>query len=138
MPTPDLTLVPINPPILNEQLTMQCNATTVRGVISRLDFTWTRYDDENEETLQTVEGANSTGDSLVYIDTYTTPVVLSENDIGAVYLCTMSLNDVQEEYVLDDSLNITLDTSISKCMYNCKDTSSCQYIAVQILLICTM
>ena len=126
VPAPYLTLVPINPPRLNEQLTMRCNATSVRGIISRLDFTWTRIDDEREEIVQVVEEASRTGDSLVYIDTYTTPMVLNESDIGAVYICTISLNDAQENFVLDNFLNITLDTSISKYIYNCKNTSSCQ------------
>ena len=120
VPTPELSLDPINPPTLSDQLILQYRATSVRGITSRLDFMWTRItDDDGEEVVQTVMGANSTNDSLIYTDTYTTPVALSESDIGTVYLCTISLNNDVGGEILTNSLNITLDESISKhmCMY---------------------
>ena len=116
VPAPELSLDPVNPPTLGEQLILQCQATSIRGITSRLDFVWTRiYDDE--VVVQTVMGANRTNDSLVYTDTYTTPMALSESDIGTVYLCTISLNNDVGGEILTNSLNITLDTSISKYMY---------------------
>ena len=121
VPAPELSLDPVNPPRLSDQLMLQCQATTVRGITSRLDFTWTRIDDDGEEVVhdQTMMGANRTNDSLVYTDTYTTPMALSESDIGIVYLCTISLNSDVGGEILTNSLNITLDKSISKhiCMY---------------------
>ena len=118
VPTPHLSLDPVNPPRLSEQLILQCQATTIRGITSRLDFMWTRIDDDGEEVVQTVMGANHTNDSLVYTDIYTTPMALSESDVGTVYFCTISLNDDDGE-ILTNSLNITLDESIGKhmCMY---------------------
>ena len=115
VPTPELSLDPVNPPILSEQLILQCQATSIRGITSRLDFMWTNDDGV---VVRTVMGANSTNDSLIYTDTYTTPMALSESDIGTVYLCTISLNNDEGE-VLTNSLNITLNESISKhmCMY---------------------
>ena len=119
VPTPELSLDPVNPPRLSDQLMLQCQATTVRGITSRLDFIWTRIDDDGEEVVQTMIRANRTNDSLVYTDTYTTPMALSESDIGTVYLCTISLNSDVGGEILTNSLNITLDKSISKhiCMY---------------------
>ena len=116
VPTPELSLNPVNPPTLSELLTLECNATAVRGITSRLDFMWTRSDDDGEVIVRNMIGANTTGNSLVYTDTYTTPMALSESDIGVVYLCEISLNDEQGE-ILTNSLNVTLDTSISKYMY---------------------
>ena len=118
VPAPELSLDPVNPPRLSDQIMLQCQATTVRGITSRLDFIWTRIDDDGEEVVQTMMGANRTNDSLVYTDTYTTPMALSESDIGTVYFCTISLNNDEGE-VSDNSLNITLNESISKhmCMY---------------------
>ena len=120
VPIPVLSLDPVNPPTLSDQLILQCQATAVRGITSRLDFNWIRIDDDSEVVVQTVMGANRTNDSLIYTDTYTIPMALSESDIGTVYLCTISLNNDEGE-VLANSLNITLDESISKymCMYVC-------------------
>ena len=107
VPFPILSLTPVNPPMLSEPLTLECQATVVRGITSRLDFTWVRMNDDSEVVLRTVVGANSTGDSLVYIDSYTTPF-LNESDIDAVYFCVISLNDGGLE-ILMDSTNFTLD-----------------------------
>ena len=98
--------------MLSEPLTLECQATVVRGITSRLDFTWTRIDDDSEVVLQTVVGINSTGDSLVYIDSYTTPF-LNESDIDAMYFCIISLYDGLLEIVMDSS-NFTLDTLFSE------------------------
>ena len=82
---------------------MECNATVVRGVTSRLDFTWRR----DNRTVRTAEG---TSNSLMYIDNYTTGM-LNESDIGVVYYCTASLDNEQGTMA---TVNITLDESISK------------------------
>ena len=102
-----LSLTPVNSPMLSEPLTLECQVIVVRGITSRLDFTWVRMDDDSEVILRTVVGANSTGDSLVYIDSYTTPF-LNESDIGVMYFCMISLNDGRLE-ILMDSTNFTLD-----------------------------
>ena len=115
VPTPTLSLNPVNPPTLSDQLILECNATAMRGITSTLDFMWIRTDDDSEMIVQNVTGANTTGDSLVYTDTYTTPMVLMEGDIGVVYVCMITLNAKQQP--ITNELNITLDTSISKYMY---------------------
>ena len=116
VPNPDLSLNPVNPPRLSDQLTMECSATVVRGITSTLDFMWIRIDDDREMIVQNVTEANTTGDSLVYTDTYTTPMALRESDIGVLYLCTVLLNSDQGNTV---DLNISLDTSISKYISMC-------------------
>ena len=113
VPAPYLLLNPVNPPRLSDQLTLECNATVVRGITSTLDFMWTRIDDDSEMIVQTVIGANTTGDSLVYTDTYTTPMTLRESDVGVVYICTVLL-----EQIIVNDFNITLDTFISEYTYN--------------------
>ena len=115
VPTPDLSLNHVNPPILSDQLTLECSATVVRGITSTLDFMWIRIDDDSEMMVQNVTRANTTGDSLVYTDIYTTPMALMESDIGVVYVCMITLN--AEQQPITNELNITLDTSISKYMY---------------------
>ena len=116
---PDLSLNPVDPPRLSDRLTLECNATVTRGITSRLDFIWTRTDDGSEVIVQNVTGANTTGDSLVYTDTYTTEMALMESDIGVTYMCTTILNIDVANDPLTDELNITLDTSISKYMSMC-------------------
>ena len=110
-----MSLTPVNPPILNEPLTLECQVTVVRGITSRLDFRWVRMDNDSEIVVQTVVGANSTSDPQVYIDSYTTPF-LNESDTGAMYFCMISLNDGRLE-ILMDSTNFTLDTLFSEDTY---------------------
>ena len=114
VPTPELSLNSVNPPTLSDQLILECNATAVRGITSRLDFMWIRTDDDSEMIVQNVTGANTTDDSLVYTDIYTTSMALMESDIGVVYLCMITLNTKQPP--ITKELNITLDTSISEYM----------------------
>ena len=96
---------------------MECNATVVRGVTSRLDFTWR----SDSRIVRTAEGTRSTVNRLMYIDNYTTGM-LNEGDIGVVYYCTASLDNEQGTMA---TVNITLDESISKytiyiaCVYIC-------------------
>ena len=96
---------------------MECNATVVRGVTSRLNFTWS----SDNTTVRTAEGTSSSVNPLIYIDNYTTGI-LNESDIGVVYYCTASLDNEQGTMA---TVNITLDESISKytlyiaCVYTC-------------------
>ena len=105
-----MSLTPINPPILNKPLTLECQVTVVRGITSRLDYRWVRVDDDSEIVVRIVVGANSTSDPQVYIDSYTTPF-LNESDIGVMYFCMISLNDGG---LVMDSKNFTLDTLFSE------------------------
>ena len=117
--------------MLSEPLTLECQATVVRGITSRLDFTWVRMDDDSEVVLRTVVGANSTGDSLVYIDSYTTPF-LNESDIGVMYFCMISLNDGGLT-ILMDSTNFTLDIfseDIYKICINYARVNVCIFVHV--------
>ena len=88
---PDVTLRNLTTPTLNEQLTMQCEAAVARGVISQVNIIWFR--NNGTEILQRVDGANSTlrDDMLMFMDTYTTPL-LTEDDNGMMYMCTVSID----------------------------------------------
>ena len=88
-----MTVTNLTIPTLNEQLTMQCEATVTRGVTSPVDIVWST--NNGSEILQRVDGANSTlrDDMLIFTDTYTTPM-LNEDDNGMMYTCTVSINAV--------------------------------------------
>ena len=97
---PDVTVRNLTTPTLNEQLTMQCEATVTRGVTSPVDIIWSR--NSGTEILQRVDGANSTsrGDMLVFTDTYTT-LMLTEDDNGMMYSCTVSINATPDRSGID-------------------------------------
>ena len=90
-----MTLRNLTTPTLNEQLTLQCEAAVTRGVTSPVDIIWSR--NNGTEILQRVDGANSTlrDNMLVFTDTYTTPV-LTEDDNGMMYACTVSINTTSD------------------------------------------
>ena len=76
--------------IVSEPLTLYCNITTVRGIISRVDIVW----NSNDLELKKIEGveSNLTQDSLVlYMDSYTIPQ-LGTVDEGRNYQCGIIIN----------------------------------------------
>ena len=98
-------------PTLGENLTIECNATIVRGIKSALNITWTRV----STPVQTMVVVNRNIDNpLIYIDNYTTEMPLSEDDIGVVYYCTALLDDEQGTMA---TASVTLNESISEYIY---------------------
>ena len=89
VPTPDVAVTPTTGHILGQSLTLQCEVTTVRGIISEVDIVWS---DDNME-LNRTDGITATAmdNSLVYTDNYIFPQ-LSETDEGSVIECEVVIN----------------------------------------------
>ena len=115
---PDVTLTNLTIPTLNEQLTMQCEATVTRGVTSPVDIIWSR--NNGTEILQRVDGANSTSrrDMLVFTDNYTTPM-LTEDDNGMMYACTVSINTTPDRRSGNDFFILALHSKYKMYHMHC-------------------
>jgi len=90
--------------IVSESLTLECSATTVRGINSTVDIIWSG-DGTELERVEEVNVNYTTNNSLVYTDTYTIPH-LSTTDDGREYLCEVVIN-ASPPVVANDS--VTLD-----------------------------
>ena len=88
---------------MGQLLTLQCEATTVRGITSRVDIVWRNGSME----LRRTENVSSTtmGISLVYTDSYNISQ-LSTTDEGRVIQCEVMIN-ASSPVMASDS--ITLD-----------------------------
>jgi len=92
VPAPKITVIPtLNSQIVGQSLTLECNVTTVRDIISRVDIVWSIGDD-NE--LSRDEGVNSivtSFNSTEYLAHYIIPQ-LNTTDDGRVYQCEVVIN----------------------------------------------
>ena len=89
VPTPTVSVTALNSQTVGQSLMLECNVTTVRGVTSNVDITWSR----NGAMIRNVTATNSpsVNDSQVYTDFYTIPR-LTTNDDGGVYLCKVFID----------------------------------------------
>ena len=95
-----------NTQIVGQSLILETNATTVRGITSRIDIEWSI----GNKILQRTEGVNITftaSDSVVYKDIYNI-TQLSTFDDGRVYQCKVIINTNPELIATD---TITLDVT---------------------------
>ena len=106
VPNPNVTVTPAIGHILGQSLTLQCNATTVRGITSRVDIVWRNINGSMEQ-LQRMENVPSTtmDNSLVYSDSYIISQ-LNTTDDGRVIQCEVVIN--ASPLVTADN-NVTLD-----------------------------
>ena len=74
---------------VGQSLTLQCEVTTVRGITSRVDIVWSSDGTE----LQRMDNVtlSSVNDSLVYMETYSNPL-LNTTDDGRVIQCEVVIN----------------------------------------------
>ena len=75
---------------LGQPFTLECNVTTVRGIICRVDIVWSSDGTE----LERVEGVNinsMTSSTAVYTDTYTISLLTTSDD-DKVYQCEVVIN----------------------------------------------
>ena len=80
----------ISTQIVGKSLMLECNVTTVRGIISSVDIVWSSYGIE----LQRMNGINpnySQNDFMIYKSVYTIPL-LSTTDDGGAYQCEVMIN----------------------------------------------
>ena len=90
VPTHNITVVALNPQIVGQSLTLECNVTTVKGITSRVDIVW----NSNDTELERMEGVNistTTDNSVVYRDIYTISQ-LATTDNGTMYQCEVVIN----------------------------------------------
>ena len=105
---------------VGQSLTLQCEVTTVRGIItSRVDIVWS----SDGTALKRIKDVSSTtmDDSLVYTDSHTI-LQLSTTDDGRVIQCEVAINASQTVMASD---SITLDV-----------TGECVLIYIHIIMQC--
>lgn len=116
VPNPDLLIIPDTTPTFNSRVTLECQATVVMGLISTLDFEWTR----DNMTLQRTVMVNSSMDNpLVYTNSYITPI-LDESYQNAQYTCVVFIINPMGRELLSVPSNFILTVSskyIDTCMH---------------------
>ena len=107
VPTPNVSVTAPNTQTVGQSLTLQCEVTTVRGIISRVDIVWSS--DIDVTVLRRIDdtAATTTDNSLVYTDSYTISQ-LSTDDEDRVIRCEVVIN---ANPVVMTSDSITLDVT---------------------------
>ena len=82
----------ISIPAINQPLTLQCTATIVRGITSRVDIIWTTGDTQVRR-VNNVTASSNINSTSVYYDSFIIPL-LNITDIGNVYQCEVLINSV--------------------------------------------
>jgi len=70
---------------------LQCSATTVRGVTSRVDIIWTNGSNTQIRRVNNIATSNILNTSAVYNDIFVIPS-LDISDISVVYQCEVIIN----------------------------------------------
>ena len=81
-----------NSPEIYRPLILQCTATIVRGITSRVDIIWTTGDTQVRRVNNVIAISNINSTS-VYYDSFIIPS-LNISDIGIVYQCEVLINSV--------------------------------------------
>ena len=91
---------------MGQLLILESTITTVRGITSRVDITWS----SNGSELKRIEGLNHSSianDSVIYTDFYTIPQ-LSTLDEGRTLMCNIFINTISPVTTTDNiTLNVT-------------------------------
>ena len=105
VPVPDVNVSASNTQTVGQSLILQCEVTTVMGIVSMVDIVWSSGD----TVLRSMNNVSSVmmGDSLVYTDSYTISQ-LSTTDEGRVIQCEVVINASPSVMAGD---NITLDVT---------------------------
>jgi len=78
---------------VGDPLSLECNVTTVRGITSSVDIVWIVND---EEVRRVNNASRKIRDSFVmYSDAYRNDSLLSEDDDGIMYQCSVEINSTQ-------------------------------------------
>ena len=95
-----------------QPLTLYCNVTTVRGIISRVDIMWL----VDDSLLETAADVSNTSDGMrLYMTSYTIDQ-LSATDNGRVYQCNVLINRSNVLVMAND--NFTLNVTGKSCVVN--------------------
>jgi len=87
---PNVTVTAPNTQIVGQSLTLECSVTTVRGITSRVDIIWNR-NDTKAKTTKGVNVSSTTGNLVMYTDTYTISQ-LNTTDDSSEYQCEVVIN----------------------------------------------
>ena len=87
---------------VGQSLTLECNATTLRGVTSDTIVTW--YTSGMMVRNVSMVNSSTIGNSQVYTDLYT--ISLSTTDDGTVYLCEVFINS-SSQVMANNSVTLT-------------------------------
>ena len=90
VPTPNITFNTLSTQTVSQSLTLKCSVTTVRGITSRVDIIWSS-DGTELERMEGVNISSTTGNSVVYTDTYYISQ-LNTTDDGREYQCEVVIN----------------------------------------------
>ena len=82
----------VGTPTFNQPLILQCTATIVRGITSRVDIIWTTGDTQVRRVNNVTASSNINSASL-YNDSFIIPS-LNISDIGSVYQCEVLINSI--------------------------------------------
>ena len=96
---------------MGQSLILQCEVTTVMGIISMVNIVWRNSDGDDLQMTNNVPSVMM-GDSLVYTDSYTISQ-LSTTDEGRVIQCEVVIN-ASPSVMASDS--ITLDVTGEYCV----------------------
>ena len=113
VPTPGtVNVTVVRPQTVGQQLTLECDVTTVRGITSRVDIVWS----SNGVELERTEGVNNsiaTNYSMLYTEFYVIPQ-LSTLDEGRTITCHVFINAMPPVTATDSvTLNVTGKCNIS-------------------------
>ena len=113
VPTPGtVNVTVVRPQTVGQQLTLECDVTTVRGITSRVDIVWS----SNGVELERTEGVNNsiaTNYSMLYTEFYVIPQ-LSTLDESRTIICHAFINAMSPVTAIDSvTLNVT-----GKCNIN--------------------
>ena len=97
-----MTVTAPNTQTVGQSLTLECNVTTVRGIIGRVDIIWSSDytdlqimvgsgDGRNLERIEGVNVSSTTDNSVVYTDTYYISQLNTADD-GREYQCEVVIN----------------------------------------------
>ena len=105
VPTPTVSVTAPNTQTVGQSLTLQCEVTTVRGITSEVDIVWSSGGTE----LERMNNVSSTtmGNSLVYTDSYTIPLLRTTDESRAIQ-CEVVIN-ASPSVMASDS--VTLDVT---------------------------
>jgi len=103
VPIPTVNVTPPANQTVGQPLMLDCNVTAVNGITSDVEFVWSR---DGEEIRPAIAGTRFiTMDSVTYTDTYTIPL-LSTDDDDTEYRCEVTINstspvEANDSVVLD-------------------------------------
>ena len=89
-PVITIEVTTINSPEIYQPLILQCTATIVRGITSRVDIIWTTGNTQVRR-VNDVTASSNINSSSIYNDSFIIPS-LSLSDIGSVYECEVLID----------------------------------------------